>query len=103
MWKGTTIAVGSGTQTGDIYIDPINIGSKNFLCLTTGSCFGLTNVQSTGIVAALVGVLNTFNVPLPDEFGEGEDKLNYLVQEGGGGGGGGGSITYNTSQGLTCE
>ncbi|MGE0388167.1 MAG: filamentous hemagglutinin N-terminal domain-containing protein [Gammaproteobacteria bacterium] len=75
-FSGTTIAIGNvgSRQIGGIIIGRdssiIDLGDKNFLCLSLGECVGIERIRTTGIVASLVSVLETFQAPQVDEFGE---------------------------------
>ena len=53
---GTTIAIGSSQQTGDIFVGQnanIDIGNQNMIFLTRGDITSIDNVISNGVVAQI--------------------------------------------------
>jgi hypothetical protein len=116
-FPGTTIAIGVGqagnqqlTQQGDIIIGangPINLGTKNFVCLTVGQCIGLDKVITSGKVLSLASA-SLFNVPLPQEFNntDSEKKKDEDLFGGGddeGEGGGQSLVTQNSGSEKMCQ
>jgi len=115
-FPGTTIAIGVGlagneqmTQQGDIVIGtggPIDLGTKNFICLTAGQCIGLDKVVTSGRVLSLADA-SLFNIPLPQEFnntgGEDKDKDLYTEGEGEGEGEGQSLVTQDSGSEKMCQ
>lgn len=114
-FPGTTIAVGVGlagneqmTQQGDIVIGangPINLGTKNFICLTAGQCIGLDKVLTSGRVLSLADA-SLFNIPLPQEFNNTQgkkDKDLYTGGEGEGEGEGQSLVTQDSGSEKMCQ
>ncbi|MCK5002970.1 MAG: filamentous hemagglutinin N-terminal domain-containing protein [Gammaproteobacteria bacterium] len=67
---GTTIIIGSSSQTGELVIgslSDIDIGSKNMVVVTSSSVTSISNVISTGIVAELLIGQASFIAPIQTE------------------------------------
>ena len=91
---GTTIIIGSSSQTGEIVIgslSDVDIGPKNMVVVTSSSVTAISNVISTGIVAELIIGQVSFIAPIQAEVdlslqpfedaGDEKEKKKNLVKD----------------------